>query len=116
MKRRNGRLTSDIENAMSADDRAPCTHLSAAALRERLAQPDHPLSQRVADLTSWRCDVCHSADGVWVCLECGFAGCSRNAMHPELGGGHALMHHMSHSGCSGAVVFDVIAKHCHCCA
>ena len=90
-----------------------CSHLSTEAVRARLAVADHPLAQRLNDITAWRCDVCHSADGVWVCLDCGFAGCSRNASHPELGGGHALMHYY-HQGCTGSVVFDVITKHCHC--
>ena len=71
------------------------------------------MKQRLLDPTTWLCDTCYSTDGVWVCLECGHAGCSRNATHPELGGGHALHHYLC-SACSGCCVFDVVSKAVHC--
>ena len=50
-----------------------------------------------------------------MCLECGHAGCSREAsLGPALGGGHALHHHVTSSRCKGACVLDVVSKHLHC--
>ena len=70
---------------------------------------------RLLDPAQWHCDTCHSTDGVWVCLECGHAGCSRLAtMGPALGGGHALHHHCIGGGRKCPCVFDVVSHHLHC--
>ena len=103
----------------------------------------HVMSPPTADALSivrnacrWRCQTCSFTDGVWVCLTCGHTGCSRDAVHPCLGGvyiplakclsarlascvtpvrrcvgGHALHHHVCSSH---PVAFDVISKTAHC--
>ena len=82
---------------------------------KHLARPSATVTARLLDPTRWRCDTCHSTDGVWVCLGCGFAGCSREATS-SVGGGHALHHHVTvtEAQCKGSCVLDVVSQHCHC--
>ena len=80
-----------------------------------LNKPHPTAMHRLMDPTRWACDTCHSTDGVWVCLQCGHAGCSREAsLGPAYGGGHALHHHLTHASCRGACVLDVVTRHAHC--
>jgi ubiquitin carboxyl-terminal hydrolase 5/13 len=80
---------------------------------KHLVEPGAAVRKRLFDPARWYCDTCHSTDGVWICLHCGHAGCSRAASHPELGGGHALHHHATNSACC-PVVLDVVSQHVHC--
>jgi uncharacterized UBP type Zn finger protein len=67
---------------------------------------------------AWKCHVCSSTDGVWVCLTCGHAGCGRHAHHPELGGGHSRHHYLTcctrEDRSTHAVSLDVVSKAIHC--
>ena len=86
-----------------------------ASACQHLKKPNSFVTARLVDPTRWRCDTCHSTDGVWVCLGCGHAGCSREATS-SVGGGHALHHHAvaTHPSCKGACVLDVVSQHAHC--
>ena len=80
-----------------------------------LCKPSAAVTARLLDPTRWYCDTCQSTDGCWVCLSCGHAGCSREAnLGPGIGGGHALHHALTHAGCKGACVIDVVSRHTHC--